>query len=138
MDQCLSAVFLIESFGSLNENSACFYVVLHWIVVCLITFDYFCFSCDHSKPKSNHSYVCEVCQHITHISRLTYCMNCLIWKVIGFSLEWRNVTQWNNMADQYEKFKSVNILIEIHYEAHIYVEITSQVPIFIIKYMSLC
>ena len=54
----------------------------HCEVVCLITFDLFCFFCDYIKPKSNHPYVCEVCQHITHISGLPYCVSCLIWKVI--------------------------------------------------------
>ena len=66
MDQGLSTVFLIEFFGSVNEDSAWFKAFLHLEVVCLITFDLFCFCCDCGKSKSNHPYVCEVCQHITH------------------------------------------------------------------------
>ena len=61
MDQCLSALCLIEFLGLFGGVSACFEVVLHLKVVCVITFD-FCGSIyDYGEPMSNHLYVCEVC-----------------------------------------------------------------------------
>ena len=72
MNQCVSALLLIETLGVLNENSPCFKAVLHLRVVCCIIFGFLFSYCDHCKLVSTHPslVVIDMVNHHTGVTQM--------------------------------------------------------------------